>query len=206
MPPLAIVAGVTAVAGAATSIITGSKAAKAQEKAAATAAETQREFFETAVELNKPFIEAGTGALGLLSDIFVGGDTSKLLQLPGIEFLREQGEQGLGRAQAARGNFLSGAAIKEALRFNQGLASTNIAQATNPLFAISQLGQSSAAFTSKAALQTGQGVAQTDVFAGQARANQATNIGSSVNTGLNNALFVALANQQGLFNPATPGG
>jgi len=172
-------------------IIVGNKAAEAQKEAARTAAGTQREFFEEIKAINAPFVSAGTGALGLLSDIFVGGQTDKLLGLPGIDFLREQGEQAIGRAQSARGNFLSGAGVKEAIRFNQGLASTNLAQVTNPLFAISQLGQSSAAFTGSAALATGQGVAQTNLISGQAESNRLINIGSSINTGINNALFLA---------------
>jgi hypothetical protein len=42
---------------------------------------------------------------------------------PGYKFRLQQGNQALDRANAARGNFLSGAAIKGALDFNSGLAS-----------------------------------------------------------------------------------
>lgn len=201
MPPLAIVAGAAIVAGTATSIITGSKAAKAQEKASQAATDVQLRLFDKAAALVEPFRKGGLGALDLLQDIFVGGDTSKILEMPGISFLREQGEQAIGRAQSARGNFLSGPAIKEAIRFNQGLASTNLAQATNPLFALTTIGANAAAFTGNAAVQTGAGVAGTILAGGNAQAAGFANIGSSINTGINNALFMGML-QSGAFTSA----
>lgn len=42
---------------------------------------------------------------------------------PGYAFRKAEGEKALSRAQAARGNFLSGAAIKDAQRFGQDIAS-----------------------------------------------------------------------------------
>jgi hypothetical protein len=196
----AILAG-TAIAGTAVSAVTGSKAAKAQERAASEASDVRLELFESAKELQKPFREKGIGALNLLSDIFVKGDTSKILEAPGIKFLRDEGVKALDRANAARGNFLSGAAVKEGIRFAEGLASTNLAQVTNPLFNLVGIGQNAASFTGQAAINTGAGVASDTRAAGNAKAAGFANIGSSINTGFNNALFGFLANQQGLFNP-----
>jgi hypothetical protein len=48
---------------------------------------------------------------------------------PGYAFRLQQGEQALGRANAARGNFLSGSAIKGAIDFNSGLASQEFGNA-----------------------------------------------------------------------------
>jgi len=200
----AAILGAAVIGGIATGI-SGSKAAKAQETAAERAGDVQLQLFERAAALSEPFRQKGLGALNLLSDIFVKGQTGKLLELPGISFLQEQGEQAIGRAQAARGNFLSGAGVKEAIRFNQGLASTNLAQVTNPLFGLAGLGQAAAAGQAAGAIQTGAGVAQTTLAGGAAQAAGFANIGSSINTGINNALFGFLANQQGVFNPP-PGG
>lgn len=50
---------------------------------------------------------------------------------PGYQFGLNQGTQGIERAQAARGNFLSGAAIKEATRFNEDYAGTKFNDAFN---------------------------------------------------------------------------
>lgn len=180
------------VIGAGASIISGGKAAKATVTAAGQAADVQLQLFEQAKALAQPFVDVGVDALGLLSDIFVGGDISQLENLPGFAFALEQGEQAIGRQQAAKGGFLSGAAVKEAVRFAEGLATTTVGQEFNRLFNISALGQSAAAFTGAGAIQTGQGVAQTILTGGEARANQFINIGSSINQGLNNILFGAL--------------
>lgn len=52
---------------------------------------------------------------------FTGKD---LASDPGYQFGLDQGTQGIQRGQAARGNFLSGAAMKELDRFNQDYAGT----------------------------------------------------------------------------------
>jgi hypothetical protein len=59
---------------------------------------------------------------------FTGQDVAKD---PGYQFGLQQGQQGIDRAQASRGNFLSGAAIKEAGRFNSDYAGTRFDQAFN---------------------------------------------------------------------------
>jgi hypothetical protein len=52
---------------------------------------------------------------------FTGAD---LKNEPGYQFGLNQGTQGIERGQAARGNFLSGAAMKELTRFNEDYAGT----------------------------------------------------------------------------------
>ena len=127
MPPAVIIGGAI-LAGAATKAITGRKAAKAQVKAGARAIVSQEKALEKTIDISEPFRRPGIGALDLLNQIFVQGDTGKILEAPGISFLREEGEKALGRIQSARGNFLSGAAVKEGIRFAERLASTNLAQ------------------------------------------------------------------------------
>jgi len=199
MPPVVIAAGIATAGGLAASVISGNKAKKAVVKSATIAAETQEKALEKTIDISEPFRQGGLGALDLLNQIFVQGDTGKILELPGISFLREQGEKAIGRAQAARGNFLSGAGVKQAIRFNQGLASTNLAQVTQPLQFLAAQGQAAAAGQAANVFGTGQGVAQTQVAAGQAQAAGAINIGSSINQGLNNTLFSLLAG--GVFDP-----
>jgi hypothetical protein len=50
---------------------------------------------------------------------------------PGYQFRMQQGNQALDRANSARGNFLSGGAIKGALDYNSGLASQEYGNAYN---------------------------------------------------------------------------
>ena len=50
---------------------------------------------------------------------------------PGYQFRQSEGEKALARAQAARGNYLSGQAAKEAARFGQNLATEEYGNAYN---------------------------------------------------------------------------
>ena len=50
---------------------------------------------------------------------------------PGYQFGLNQGTQGIDRGQASRGNFLSGAAMKELTRFNEDYAGTKFNEAFN---------------------------------------------------------------------------
>ncbi|WP_295525635.1 hypothetical protein [uncultured Pseudacidovorax sp.] len=59
---------------------------------------------------------------------FTGQD---LQNEPGYLFGRQQGEQGINRAQASRGNFLSGAAMKQLSRYNEDYAGTKFNDAYN---------------------------------------------------------------------------
>lgn len=59
---------------------------------------------------------------------FTGQD---LASEPGYQFGLNQGTQGIERGQAARGNFLSGAAMKELSRFNEDYAGTKFNDAFN---------------------------------------------------------------------------
>lgn len=59
---------------------------------------------------------------------FTGQD---LASEPGYQFGLNQGTQGIERGQASRGNFLSGAAMKELARFNEDYAGTKFNDAYN---------------------------------------------------------------------------
>lgn len=75
----------------------------------------------------QPYLDSGTGANTKLSS-FLGTNGSPassadiLASSPGYQFQLQQGNQALDRQQAARGNYFSGAAIKEGQQFGQGLA------------------------------------------------------------------------------------
>lgn len=59
---------------------------------------------------------------------FTGAD---LKTDPGYQFGLDQGTQGINRGQASRGNFLSGAAMKELTRFNEDYAGTKFNEGFN---------------------------------------------------------------------------
>ena len=74
-----------------------------------------------------PYTGIGSAAAGKLGGYLglngQGGSTADILAAsPGYKFMLEQGNQGLDRAQAARGGFFSGAALKAAQDYGTGLA------------------------------------------------------------------------------------
>lgn len=129
---------------------------------------------------------------------------------PGYQFGLDQGTQGIDRAQASRGNFLSGAAIKEATRFNEDYAGTkfnegfNRAQSTwntnlgayndnrnrvfNFLNGVSTLGQNSAAGTGAAAIQVGNNIGSNALASGNAQAAAGIASGNALQSGINSAV------------------
>lgn len=100
---------------------------------------------------------------------------------PGYAFRQEEGMRGLERSAAARGGLFSGRAMKDTLRFGQGLAAQeygsafdrfNVGQANkfNRLASIAGIGQTAANQTGAAARTFGSQVGENIIGAGNARA------------------------------------
>ena len=168
MSAIAAAIATSAVVGA----VSSRKAGKAQAAAADRSAEVQKEIFEKQTELAEPFRQAGISSQNeLLRLLGLGGDTAspeygmltrgfgeKDLQMdPGFGFRLREGEKALERMQSARGNFLSGGAIKAGQRYSQDLASQEYMNAFN---------------RAQAQLGTRLGVAGSLYGAGQAAAQQ----------------------------------
>ena len=180
-----IPAAIAAAATVGSAIIGGnaaSSAAKSQAKAAANAQATQLQMFNKVQENLAPYNTAGQGALGQLAQLFgfgPGGSggisptaTDTLQNTPGYQFTRDQGIQALDRSAASRGLNLSGAQLKDAQAYGQGLATSNAWQPyVTELNNIAGLGESAGAGVGNAAVQTGAGVAGSQLAQGQAVAS-----------------------------------
>jgi len=129
----AVAAAVPALLSAGAGLLGANKQKKAVERgrreqaAAAEAAQARLEPYQEQGEYATGQIREGleTGTLG---GSFTPQDFD---EDPGYQFQLEQGEQGLGRAQSAKGNLYSGQALKEASRFSQGLAKQSYQDAYN---------------------------------------------------------------------------
>jgi hypothetical protein len=130
----AIVSGVGNVVGGIAGANAAEKAAETQAAAADRALQLQREMYEKSLELGKPYYEAGVNALGKLT-------RGEVLPEPGYAFRLGEGMKALERVQAARGNMLSGGALKAGQRYAQDLASQEYGNAYNRLANIAGLGQ-----------------------------------------------------------------
>lgn len=138
-----------------------------------------------------PFLAGGTAAEATLgNDLGTSGNTTaagygsltapfnpnNLASNPGYQFQEQQGNQALENQEAAAGNLNSGAALKAASEFNQGLANTDYNNAFNE-----NLAQNQATYSDLAGqANLGAGAASTD-------ANTNTNVGMA-NTLANNQL------------------
>lgn len=193
----AIIGGVAAIGGGLIASSGAKKAANAQAQAAERAGDVQERMFERQVELQAPFREAGlTAQQQIMQLLGIGGDktaagygslakpfgTEQFQQDPGYAFRQAEGMKALERSAAARGGLLSGSTMKGIQRFGQDLASQEYQNAfnryqveraarLNPLQSLMGSGQSSANVLTGAAGNLGQGLAQSELAAGQARAS-----------------------------------
>lgn len=144
--------------------IGGSGSASAAEGAAGqTAAATdratalQREMWLAQQEQQKPWLEAGKGALNKLIPLsdYTPFGMSQFQQDPGYAFRMSEGMKALERSAAARGGLMSGATMKGIQRYGQDLASQEYTNAFNryqteraarlqPLQSLANIGQTSA--------------------------------------------------------------
>lgn len=168
----AVIAG--AVISGAVASKNAKKAAKAQEAAAATAAEEQSRQFDVTQESLDPFQEAGVSAveqqqalLGLTGQEEQTAAFASLEQSPGQQFLRDRAQKNLLRNASSIGGLGGGnvrsALVQQGVGFAQQdlqnqfgrlgqLAGQGQAAATN----IGQFGQQTAGNISNLALQSGQ--------------------------------------------------
>ena len=127
----------------------------------------------------RPAFSGPTGEFGSLAKPFGMGQFNAD---PGYAFRQSEGMKALERSAAARGGLLSGSAMKGIQRFGQDLASQEYQNAfnryqveraarLNPLQSLMGAGQSSANTLTSAAGGLGQGLAQSELAAGQARAS-----------------------------------
>lgn len=193
----------SAILGAASS----RSAAKTQVGAADRAAELQRTQFEQTREDQAPYRQAGYNALaemqrtaGNVPGAFKFG-ASDFTADPGYGFRFSEGQKALERNAAARGGFMSGAALKAAQRFGQEMGSQEFGNAYNRALTNYNTGVASEnqLYNRQAGLA---GIGQTSAnLVGQAGQNYATNVGNLMTgAGAANA-----AGQVGMSNAFTGG-
>ena len=203
MLPAAIIG--SSLFGAESSSDAASTAAQASGEASAASIAEQRRQYDLSRADYQPFLTAGTGAVNrLAAGVAPGGEFSRNFTAadfeadPGYGFRLSEGMKALDRSAASRGGLLSGATLKGAQQYGQGLASqeyqnafnrfqTNRANQLNPLQSLAGQGQTTA------------------TSLGSAGANMAGNIGnaymtSAANTG--NAAMAAAGARNSAFGGA----
>ena len=118
-----------------------------------------------------PYLANGAAASDKLAGFTgTGGQAPTAAEIlaasPGYQFAQQQGEQALARKNAAAGGAFSGAALKEAADFNNGLST----QAANDYY-------------SKLAAQSGQGLSAANQYGGNTTAMGSAGANSTIQTG-----------------------
>ena len=185
----AVIGGVASYAGA-------SKSASAQRDAANTASQTQLQMYNQTREDQAPWRQAGSAAVGALSNYYgvgpngqvnpnAGAADTKLIQsMPGYQFNLQQGNQAVQRDLAAKGLLGSGAAGKALTQYGQGYAMNASNQYLNGLQSLAGLGQTSAQATGAAGMNTANQIGSNQIYAGNAQASGYANQANAVNQGL----------------------
>lgn len=200
--------------GAGATAYGASKAADAQTSAARTGAATQMAMFNKMQENLAPYMKGGLesynqllGAMPELTAKF-NPTMAQLEQTPGYQWALDQGLKGTQNSYAAKGLGSSGAAMKGAAEYAQGLASNTYQQQLqnymaqnlqkyNMLMGGTQIGQSSAAGVGAAGITTGQGIAQSYMNAGNAQAAAYNSMGQAGQNFGNNMMGLMYSQSQG---------
>jgi hypothetical protein len=107
---------------------------------------------------------AGTGAPA-------APDYSSFFMSPDYQFALDQGEQAILRNRSATGGLASGNTLAALTQYGQGLASQQYGNYVNRLAAIAGIGQTANQATGAAGIATGQGIADSLIAGGNARAS-----------------------------------
>lgn len=224
------------VGGAVIGGIASNRAAGKQADAADRASDVNMEMFNRQNELQEPFRQAGLTAqnrlldlLGLSQNMQAAGYGSLMKPFsmsdyeadPGYGFRLSEGMKALDRTAASRGRFFSGASLKEAQRFGQGLASeeyqnafnrfqVNRSNVLNPLQAFLGQGQSATNALTGSASDFANRQGNTLLAGGAARASgymgTANALSSALGQGANALMFNNLFPKQYAGMTSVPGG
>lgn len=157
-----------------------STAAGAQMEAAQLGVEEQRRQFDTVQELLRPYVEAGTSALGQqLALAGVSGPEAQqaaiaaLEQGPQFQALVEQGEEAILQSAAATGGLRGGNVQGALAQFRPQILSSLIEQQYGRLGGLTATGQASAAGQATAAQTMGSNITNLLQQSGAAQAGSA---------------------------------
>lgn len=170
------------------------EAASAQVQSSEAGIAEQRRQFDAVQELLKPYVEAGTGAVGAQEALLglAGPEEQRkaieaIQASPQFEALTRTGEESILQSAAATGGVRGGNVQAALAQFRPQILSQLIEQQYGRLQGVAGLGQASAAGQAAAAQTTGTNIANLLATQGQARAGQAiaqgqaySNVASSV--------------------------
>lgn len=150
--------------------------ANEQATAAENAQNLQWQMFGRTQQNLQPYMNEGTQALPMLNNLLglgsqgAAGESAALAKTPGYQFALQQGLQGTQNGFAAQGLGSSGAAMKGAANYAEGLASTTYQQQVGNYMNLAGLGANAAAGVSQAGMSAGTNIGNAMMGAASAQA------------------------------------
>lgn len=188
---------------------------QAISSAAQDANQTRLNFYNSANGALEPYQMAGKAALPTLQGLTTPGESANYLsQMPGYQFLLDQGQKATQNGFAAQGLGSSEAAMKGGISFAEGLAGTSLQQQFDMLMKQAGLGEQAAGAMANNAMATGAGIGENLLTSGKgwAAADMAT--GNAIGQGATGAsamnqqqqMLDILAKKYGIGGDTTAGG
>lgn len=118
-----------------------------------------------------------------------GPDMSVFFESPDYQFNLSEGQRAIDRSLAARGRALSGAGVREGVRYASGLASREFGSFYDRLANLAGIGQTGAAQSAAAGAASAGQVGAAQIAAGNARASAYQGINNSLQQGVGNLLL-----------------
>ena len=216
----ALIGGAATAGGALLSAGAADRASQVQAQAAKDAQATQLKMYEQSREDVKPYNTIGQGAATSLAELYglptpanpdggtmmSEGALAKFQASPDYAFTQSEGLRGLDSSAAARGTLLSGGHSKDVLGYASGLASQQFNNYANRLSGLSSLGANAASGNASRAIQTGAGVAGSQLAGGEAQASGIVGSSKNITSGLAGlgTTFSDLAARSAYAAPSAP--
>jgi hypothetical protein len=191
--PFGIAAAAVGAAGAIGGAYISSQGAKTaaqdQENAAENATQAQLQMFNTTQGDYANQIKLGAGASTLLENLFNTNGNGQpnyaaFNNSPGYKFSVQQGDAAIDRQAAASGGLYSTNTLGALSAYNTGQASQEYNSYVNQLMTAAGIGNAAASGVGTAATATGQGVAASTIYGGNAAAQGAINSGNAFSNAL----------------------
>ncbi len=199
---VAVAIGGAALIGGAATAFGASQASDAQRDAANTASQTQRDIYASNKSMLQPWNDAGFKAYGTLNDLLgIGGNSGTmqktLEELPGYQFTLGQGLKSVQNSAAARGLGTSGSALKGAAGYATGLANNTWGTYADRIANSANMGLGAGSALAGVGQKTGEGIAGSQIAAGNASAAGWNGIGAGVNNATQGMTLAAMLNGGG---------
>lgn len=137
---------------------------------------------DTGADIGALFAQQGNAQAGAASA--TRPDMSVFFESPDYQFNLSEGQKAIDRSLAAQGRTLSGAGVKEGIRYASGMASNEYGNFYNRLANLAGLGQAATQATTQAGMNAANNISQNHLFAGQARANGYMQTGQAANNAI----------------------